>query len=155
LQNEESELGAIERHSIAGADEIHCFYRSGLAPLHDFSLIFIIGKAMPSAAWKSYFTRARHNIEVHTMLYSFASVHCHRKAEDSPLPLHAWPHFADYREGTSRVDAFRIVQRRAKAAGLLGRICNHSFRATSITETAAHIAAHESLRSLSILCNTK
>ena len=36
-------------------------------------------------------------------------------------------------KGLSRVDAFRIVQRRAKAAGLLGNICNHSFRATGIT----------------------
>ena len=36
-------------------------------------------------------------------------------------------------KGLSRVDAFRIVQRRAKDAGLLGKICNHSFRATGIT----------------------
>lgn len=56
-------------------------------------------------------------------------------------------------KGLSRVDASRIVQRIAKAAGLLGHICNRSFRPTGITvylenggalETAAHIAAHES-----------
>ena len=55
-------------------------------------------------------------------------------------------------KGLTRVDAFRIVQRRAKGAGLLGHICNHSFRATGITvyleiggslETAAHIASPE------------
>lgn len=46
-----------------------------------------------------------------------------------------------------------MVKRRAKAAGLSDRICNHSFRATGITtylenggtiEKARQIAAHES-----------
>jgi len=36
-------------------------------------------------------------------------------------------------KGLSRVDAFRIVQRRARAAGLEGRVCNHSLCATWIT----------------------
>ena len=66
-------------------------------------------------------------------------------------------------KGLTRVDAFRIVQRRAKAAGLLGHICNHSFRATGITvylenggslETAAHIAAHESPRTTKLYDRT-
>jgi integrase len=66
-------------------------------------------------------------------------------------------------KGLSRVDAFRIVQRRAKDAGLLGHICNHSFRATGITvylenggalETAAHIAAHESPRTTKLYDRT-
>jgi integrase len=61
------------------------------------------------------------------------------------------------------VDAFRVVQRRAKTAGLLGKICNHSFRATGITvylenggalETAAHIAAHESPRTTKLYDRT-
>lgn len=65
--------------------------------------------------------------------------------------------------GLSRVDAFRIVQRRAKEAGLMGKICNHSFRATGITvylqnggalETAAHIAAHESPRTTKLYDRT-
>jgi cytochrome c biogenesis protein ResB len=63
----------------------------------------------------------------------------------------------------SRVDAFRIVQRRAKSAGLEGRVCNHSFRATGITvylgnggslETAAHIAAYESPRTTKLYDRT-
>jgi len=63
----------------------------------------------------------------------------------------------------TRVDAFRIVQRRAKQVGLLGRICNHSFRATGITvylenggelETAARIAAHESPRTTKLYDRT-
>ena len=52
-------------------------------------------------------------------------------------------------------DAYRMIQRRAKAAGIQTRIGNHSFRATGITaylnnngtlETAQHIANHESPR---------
>lgn len=52
-------------------------------------------------------------------------------------------------------DAYRMIQRRAKAAGLRTRIGNHTFRATGITtylknggrlEMAQHIANHESPR---------
>jgi site-specific recombinase XerD len=52
-------------------------------------------------------------------------------------------------------DAFRMVKRRAKAAGLPSSTCNHSFRATCITNfrknggsrgKAAQLAAHESER---------
>ena len=52
-------------------------------------------------------------------------------------------------------DAYRMIQRRAKAAGIQTRIGNHTFRATGITaylknsgtlETAQHIANHESPR---------
>ena len=48
-------------------------------------------------------------------------------------------------------DAYRMIQRRAKAAGIQTRIGNHTFRATGITaylknhgtlETAQHIANH-------------
>ena len=52
-------------------------------------------------------------------------------------------------------DAYRMIQRRAKAAGIQTRIGNHTFRATGITaylknngalETAQHIANHQSPR---------
>lgn len=55
----------------------------------------------------------------------------------------------------SRNDSLRMVQRRARAAGLSGPVCNHSFRATGITEymrnggdikVAAKLAAHSSTR---------
>ena len=55
----------------------------------------------------------------------------------------------------SQPDAYRIIQRRAKAAGIETKIGNHSFRATGITaylknsgklEVAQQIAAHESPR---------
>jgi site-specific recombinase XerD len=52
-------------------------------------------------------------------------------------------------------DAYRMIQRRARAAGIKTKIGNHAFRATGITaylrnngklETAQHIANHESPR---------
>ena len=52
-------------------------------------------------------------------------------------------------------DAYRMIQRRAKAAGIKTKIGNHTFRATGITaylnnkgtlEGAQHIASHESPR---------
>ena len=52
-------------------------------------------------------------------------------------------------------DAYRMIQRRAKAAGIETKIGNHTFRATGITaylknsgklEVAQHIANHESPR---------
>jgi site-specific recombinase XerD len=55
----------------------------------------------------------------------------------------------------SRADAYRMIRRCAKDAGILTKIGNHTFRATGITaylknggklETAQQIAAHESSR---------
>jgi integrase len=52
-----------------------------------------------------------------------------------------------------RIDAYRMIQRRAAAMGLKGRLNCHTFRATGITiyldaggtlENAQAIAAHES-----------
>jgi integrase/recombinase XerD len=53
-------------------------------------------------------------------------------------------------------DAYRMIQRRAEAAGVETRICNHTFRATGITaylknpqaklEIAQQLANHESPR---------
>lgn len=57
------------------------------------------------------------------------------------------------REPLNRRNALAMIKRRAKAAGLSDRICNHTFRATGITtylenggtiEKAQQIAAHES-----------
>ena len=119
-------------------------------------------------------------IRLHEKGGKFHEVPCHHKAEEY---LDAYLEAAELRKqpktplfrstrgrtmqltekGLSRVDAFRIVQRRAKAAGLLGHICNHSFRATGITvylenggalETAAHIAAHESPRTTKLYDRT-
>ncbi|NTG88190.1 tyrosine-type recombinase/integrase [Agrobacterium rhizogenes] len=71
--------------------------------------------------------------------------------------------FQSFRRGTSELsgdsllqsDAYRLVQRRAVAAGIDTAVCNHTFRATGITaylknggtlEKAANIANHSSTR---------
>ncbi len=67
-------------------------------------------------------------------------------------------------EGMSRTDVFRMVKRRAVAAGIgIDRICCHTFRATGITaylenggtiENAQAIAAHESPRTTKLYDRT-
>lgn len=66
-------------------------------------------------------------------------------------------------EPMSRIDALRMVKRRAKAAALPRAICNHTFRATGITaylsnggtiEKAQQIAAHESPRTTKLYDRT-
>ena len=63
----------------------------------------------------------------------------------------------------TRTDAFRMVKRRAKDAGLSDRVCCHTFRATGITtflenggtlEAAQAIAAHESARTTKLYDRT-
>ena len=57
--------------------------------------------------------------------------------------------------GMSRVNALKMIKRRARKAGLPAEICAHSFRGTGITEylrnggdleVGARIAGHESTR---------
>jgi integrase/recombinase XerD len=48
----------------------------------------------------------------------FRSIDRHRRLTDRPL---------------SRIDAWKMIKRRAKAIGLPDTICNHAFRATGIT----------------------
>jgi site-specific recombinase XerD len=59
----------------------------------------------------------------------------------------------------SQADAYRMIQRRARAAGIVTRIGNHSFRATGITqylkrggrrELAQQMAGHESPRTTAL-----
>jgi site-specific recombinase XerD len=130
---------------------------------------------------KDYYPQGKRSwIRLHEKGGKFHEVPCHHKAEEY---LDAYLNAAGIREqpktplfrstrgrtsqitekGLSRIDAFRIVQRRAKSAGLLGHVCNHSFRATGITvylenggtlETAAHIAAHESPRTTKLYDRT-
>ncbi|MBS0243934.1 MAG: integrase, partial [Proteobacteria bacterium] len=64
-------------------------------------------------------------------------------------------HWTPSRRPMSQMLSYAMLQRRAKKAGLVTSICNHTFRATGITtflrcggslERAAVIANHESLR---------
>ena len=70
----------------------------------------------------------------------FRSIDRHRHLTDRPM---------------HRIDAWRMIKRRAQAIGLPDNICNHTFRATGITaylenggtiEYAQQIANHESAR---------
>lgn len=63
----------------------------------------------------------------------------------------------------NRVDAYRMIRRRAGAAGLNAHICCHTFRATGITaylenggtlENAQAMAAHESPRTTKLYDRT-
>jgi integrase len=57
----------------------------------------------------------------------------------------------------SRSEAYRMIRRRALAAGIFAPVCCHSFRATGITvylETAQKIAAHESPRTTKLYDRT-
>jgi integrase len=64
------------------------------------------------------------------------------------------------RRPMSQADAYRMIRRRAKGAGIHTKIGNHTFRATGITaylknggrlEIAQQIAAHESSRTTGAL----
>jgi site-specific recombinase XerD len=64
----------------------------------------------------------------------------------------------------TQVDAWRMVRKRALAAGIMAPIGNHSFRATGITaylanggtlEHAQSMAAHESPRTTKLYDRTK
>ncbi len=130
---------------------------------------------------KDYYPQGKRAwLRLHEKGGKFHEVPCHHKSEEyldayldaagirdqpkSPLFRSTRGRTSQLTENSlSRVDAFRLVQRRAKAAGLLGRISNHSFRATGITvflenggdlETAAQIAAHESPRTTKLYDRT-
>ncbi len=62
-----------------------------------------------------------------------------------------------------RTDVLRMIKRRARKAGLVTRVCCHTFRATGITaylenggslEHAQRIAAHESVRTTKLYDRT-
>ena len=102
---------------------------------------------------KEHVVPCHHNLELYLNSYLAAGI-----AEDLDGPLFRT---AAGRTGLLTVkplwqqDAYRMIQRRAQAAGIQTRIGNHTFRATGITaylknhgtlETAQHIANHESPR---------
>ena len=70
------------------------------------------------------------------MIYSFARVEAAVSSGTSDGPLFRsadWHYGSLNRTPLHRVNAWQMVQRRAKAAGLETHVCNHSFRATGIT----------------------
>lgn len=86
-------------------------------------------------------------------------------ADDAKLPLFRsiGPNKLLSTRRMSRSDALRMIKRRAVAAGLSPRVCNHTFRATGITayltnggtlEQAMRIACHESSKTTKLYDRT-
>lgn len=105
---------------------------------------------------------AHHTAEAYLDAYLFAA----RIGEDKKTPLFQSVNRGGLLTGRqmTRNDAFRMVKRRAKAAGIPETTCNHTFRATGITnflsnggaiEKAQAIAAHESPRTTKLYDRTE
>ena len=110
---------------------------------------------------KQHQVPAHHTAEAHLDAYLFAA----RIGEDkkSPLFRSVARHGLLSDRQMTRNNAFRMVKRRAAAAGLPLTTCNHTFRATGITaylenggtiEKAQAIAAHESPRTTKLYDRT-
>ncbi len=110
---------------------------------------------------KQHQVPAHHTAEAYLDAYLFAA----RIGEDKKAPLFrsVTRHGLLSDRQMTRNDAFRMVKRRAAAAGLPLTTCNHTFRATGITaylanggtiEKAQAIAAHESPRTTKLYDRT-
>jgi site-specific recombinase XerD len=110
----------------------------------------------------------RHEMPAHHMLEAYLDAYLDaagiRESGKSPLFRSAVWHSGTLTErAMHRVDAYRMIQRRAAAMGLKVRINCHTFRATGITaymdaggtlETAQRMAAHESPRTTKLYDRT-
>lgn len=110
---------------------------------------------------KQHQVPAHHSAEAYLDEYLLAA----RIGEDKKTPLFQSVNRDGLLTGRpmTRNDAFRMVKRRAKAAGIPETTCNHTFRATGITayldnggtiENAQAIAAHESPRTTKLYDRT-
>jgi site-specific recombinase XerD len=110
---------------------------------------------------KQHQVPAHHSAEAYLDAYLLAA----RIGEDKKTPLFQSVNRDGLLTGRAmtRNDAFRMVKRRAKAAGIPETTCNHTFRATGITayldnggtiENAQAIAAHESPRTTKLYDRT-
>jgi site-specific recombinase XerD len=105
---------------------------------------------------------AHHNLEAYLDAYIEATKM--EEAKKTPLFRSARGRTGELTEtAMNRIDAFRMIQRRARAAGLSADTCCHTFRATGITayldnggtlENAQAMAAHESPRTTKLYDRT-
>jgi len=109
----------------------------------------------------------RHEVPAHRTVREYMDAYLEvtrmKEANKTPLfrTLHSGGGLTEAR--MTRNDAFRMIKRRAKQAGLPDAICCHTFRATGITayrenggslENAQAIAAHESPRTTKLYDRT-
>lgn len=108
-----------------------------------------------------------HDVPVHHTAEAFVDAYIEAAgiAEEGKRPLFRTlsPHRALTTTRMNRSDVLRMIKRRARAAGLVTRVCCHTFRATGITayllnngllEHAQRIAAHESIRTTKLYDRT-
>jgi integrase len=109
-----------------------------------------------------------HEVPVHHNAEAYLDAYIRQAAiaDDSKSPLFrsAAGRSRDLTQNAmSRTDAFRMIKRRSRAAGLSSKVCCHTFRATGITaylenggtiENAQAIAAHESPRTTKLYDRT-
>ena len=110
----------------------------------------------------------RHEMPAHHNLEAYLDAYLHAaglvEAKKTPLFRSARGRTGELTEsGMHRVDVFRMIQRRARDAGLDAGVCCHTFRATGITayldnggtlENAQAMAAHESPRTTKLYDRT-
>jgi site-specific recombinase XerD len=104
-----------------------------------------------------------HEMPCHHTLEAYLGeyIACGRLAEAGRTPLFQAIKYRPYGRGQAelerldRINAWKMVRRRAKAAGITTEVCNHTFRGTGITaylenggtlEKARQMAAHASTR---------
>jgi integrase len=100
-----------------------------------------------------------HEIPCHHTLEGYLAEYIERArlAQAARVPLFQAIRYRAYGRGEAilngerlhRTNAWAIVRRRAKAAGITTQVCNHTFRGTGITaylENGGQMAAHASTR---------
>jgi integrase/recombinase XerD len=98
--------------------------------------------------------------EVNIALDAYLKAGGHKDTRDAPL-FQTQPGFTDILSGhrLRRHEAWAMIKRRALVAGISAEACNHTFRASGITnylknggnrDTAQRIAAHEDIRTTAL-----
>jgi integrase/recombinase XerD len=105
-----------------------------------------------------------HEVPVHHKAQDYVAEYLEKAGFEPNKPLFQTFHKkAPTGRPMSRSEAYRMIRRRALAAGIFAPVCCHSFRATGITvylenngtlETAQKIAAHESPRTTKLYDRT-
>ena len=105
-----------------------------------------------------------HEVSVHHKAQDYVAEYLEKAGFEPNKPLFRTFHKKEPSgRAMSRSEAYRMIRRRALAAGIFAPVCCHSFRATGITvylenngtlETAQKIAAHESHRTTKLYDRT-
>jgi len=174
-REEREDIRIVERRSAHSAriDRNQLRDRAARSRLDRPHIVHVrVGAAVQMRVEDVYVQRRRTSVRLHEKRGKVHELPCHHKLDDY---LHQYLEKAvlvkdpkgflfrtvDWNSGEltqrplSQVDAYRMIRRRAAAAGIQTKIGNHTFRATGITaflknggriELAQQMAAHESAR---------